>query len=84
MSESSSDVAAAMATPSCKEGFLGRCEDRDQICMLVCVMHGLLQIVRLWRMDFVDVDVNKSGTRLSSTVASWCGSGERLRWRVTS
>ena len=71
----SSDVAAAMATPStlqshCKVGFLDRCGGRDQIFMLVCVMHGLLD--NAW-IDPVDRDVDEAGMRLRSRVTCWSG-----------
>ena len=34
--------------------------------------------------DFVDLDVNEAGMRLSSRITSWNEVGERLKSRVTS
>ena len=35
-------------------------------------------------LDFVDLDVNEAGMRLSSRITSWSEVGERLKSRVTS
>ena len=40
-------------------------EERDQFFMLACVMYGLLDTAEI---DFVDLDVNEAGMRLSSMV----------------
>ena len=65
----------------CKEGFLDRCGECEQIFMLACVMHRLLANARI---DLVDLDVNEAGMRLSLRITSWSEAGERLRSRVTS
>ena len=64
----------------CKEGFLDRCGECEQIFMLACVMYGLLG--NAW-IDLVDLDIN-AGERLRSRITSWSEAGERLRSRVTS
>ena len=64
-----------------KEGFLDRCGACDQIFLLACVMYGLLGSAGI---DFVDLDVNEAGMRLSSRSTSWSDAGERLRSRVSS
>ena len=49
--------------------------------MLACVMYGLLGNAGI---DFVDLDVNEAGMRLSLRITSWSEAGERLRSRVAS
>ena len=51
----------------CKEGFLDRCGECDQIFILACVMYGLLGNAGI---DLVDLEVNEAGMRLSSGIAS--------------
>ena len=65
----------------CKEGFLDRCGECEQIFMLACVMYGLHGNAEI---DLVDLDVNEAGMRLSLRITSWSEAGERLRSRVTS
>ena len=65
----------------CKEGFLDRCGECEQIFMLACVMYELLGNAGI---DLVDLDVNEAGMRLSLRITSWSEAGERLRSRVAS
>ena len=65
----------------CKEGFLDRCGECEQIFMLPCVMYSLLGNAGI---DLVDLDINEAGMRLSSRITSWSEAGERLRSRITS
>ena len=54
----------------CKEGFVDRRGEFDQIFLLACVRYGLLQNVKI---DPVDMNVNEAGMRLSSRVTGWSG-----------
>ena len=60
----------------CKEGFLDRCGECEQIFMWLCMMYGLLGIAGI---DLVDLDDNEAGMRLSLRITSWSEAGERLR-----
>ena len=65
----------------CKEGFLDRCGECEQIFMLPCVMYSLLGNAGI---DLVGLDINEAGMRLSSRITSWSEAGERLRSMVAS
>ena len=52
----------------CKEGFLDRCGECNQISMMACVMSRLLGNAEI---DPADLCVNDAGMRVSSRVASW-------------
>ena len=66
---------------NCKEGFLDRCGECEQIFMLACVMYGLRGNAEI---DLVDLEINEAGMRLSLRITSWSEAGERLRSRVKS
>ena len=65
----------------CKEGFLERCGECEQIFMLACAMNGLLGNSGI---DLFDLDLNEAGMRLSLRITRWSEAGERLRSKVTS
>ena len=65
----------------CKEGFLDRCGECEQIFMLLCVRCSLLGNAGI---DLVGLDINEVGMRLSLRITSWSEAGERLGSRVTS
>ena len=65
----------------CKEGFLDRCGECEQILMFPCVTYSLLGNAGI---DLVDLDINEAGMTLSLRITSWSEAGERLRSRVTS
>ena len=61
----------------CKEGFLDKRGECEQIFMLSSLL-GNAEI------DLVDLDINEAGMSLSLRITSWSEAGERLRSRVTS
>ena len=65
----------------CKEGFLDRSGEREQIFMLPCVIYSLLGNAVI---DLVDLYINEAGMRLSLRITIWSEAGERLRSRVAS